>query len=68
MTPYAIDTHLSNGHLELNNIPFPDNIEVRVYVVPKVKLSDMSYKKIRTLTKPIKGNISDYVDKERDER
>ncbi len=68
MTQFTTDTHVKNGHLELNNIPFADNIEVRVSVVPKVNLSEMSFNKIRLLTKPIKGNISRNVHTERDER
>ena len=42
MNQYSVDTKLVNGHLELNNIPFPDNIEVKVFIVPKNEiLSDL---------------------------
>jgi hypothetical protein len=68
MTQYTTDTHVKNGHLELNNIPIADNIEVRVCVVPKVKLAEMSFQKTRKLTKSIKGNLSDTVETERNER
>ncbi|MEA3475379.1 MAG: hypothetical protein U9R23_02890 [Candidatus Cloacimonadota bacterium] len=53
------------GDLELDNIPFPDNIEVKIFITPKIKLSEMSFNKIRELRKSIKGNISkefDYFD------
>jgi len=68
MSQYAIDTYLKNGHLELDNIPFPDDIEVKVCIIPKVKLSEMSFNEIRQITKSIKGNLSDDIDLERDER
>lgn len=68
MTQYATDAHVKNGHLELNNVPFTDDIEVRVYVIPKVNLSELSFEKTRILTKSIKGNLSEYVNTERDER
>ncbi|OQX22841.1 MAG: hypothetical protein BWK80_29095 [Desulfobacteraceae bacterium IS3] len=68
MTHYAIDGVIKNGHLELDNVPFPDNVEVLIFIVPKVDLSQMSFEKVRQLTKGIKGNIADAVNKERDER
>ena len=68
MEHYTVDTHIKNGHLELNNLPFSDNMEVRVVVVPKIKLSMMSFEKAQQLTKSIKGNLSDDVDTERNER
>ncbi len=68
MNQYSVDTRLINGHLELNNIPFSDNTEVKVFIVPKIKLSELSFAKIRNLTKKIKGNISENIDKERDTR
>ncbi len=68
MSQYAVDTHIKNGHLELDNIPFPDDVEVSVLVIPKVKLSAMSFNKVRQLTKSIKGNLSDDVETERSER
>lgn len=68
MEQYAIDTHIKNGHLELNNLPFADHVEVRVVVVPKVKLSTMSFKKAQQLTQSLKGNLSDDIDTDRNER
>lgn len=68
MKPYTVDTRIRNGHLELKNVPFSDNVEIRVFIIPKIKLSEMSFDKIRKLTKPIKGNLSDDIDAERNER
>ncbi len=64
---YSVNAHVMNGRLELDNLPFPDNAEVKVFVVPKVNLSEMSFMKIRQLTKNMKGNLSDDIDKERDD-
>jgi len=68
MKPFTVDTRISNGHLTLQNLPFSDDIDIRVFIIPKIKLSEMSFNKIRKLTKPIKGNLSDDVDAERNER
>ncbi|MEZ4528294.1 MAG: hypothetical protein R2941_20465 [Desulfobacterales bacterium] len=68
MTQYTTDTYVRNGRLEIENIPLPDNMKVRVVVIPKVNLSQMSFAKVRELTKNIKGNLSDDIDKERGER
>jgi len=68
MKQYVADSHIRNGRLELDNIPFSDNVEVRVFVVPKVKISEMSFVRIRELTRSVKGKLSDDIDKERDER
>lgn len=67
MSQYIIDTRIENGHLELNNIPL-DNSDVRLYIVQKTDLSKMSFNNIRSLTDKIKGNLSDDINKERDER
>ncbi len=50
----------------IDNIPFPDGMKVRVVIIPKISLSQMSFAKIRELTKNIRGNFSDDVEKERD--
>ena len=65
MAQYSTDTFVRNGRLEINNLPFPENAEVRVFVVPKINLSEMSFHKVRELTKSIKRNISDDIDRER---
>ena len=66
MNSYSIDTQIKNGHLELNNVPFSNDIDVRVLIIPKVNLSKMSFNKILKTTKLIKGNISDDINKARD--
>lgn len=66
MKQYVADSHIRNGRLELENIPFSDNVEVRIFVIPKVRLSEMSFARIRELTRSVKGNLSDDIDKERD--
>ncbi len=68
--PYARDGIVKNGRLELDNLPFPHDTEVRVRVliIPKVDLAELPFDRIRRMTKGIKGNIADLVNKERDER
>ncbi len=68
MNPYAVDGFVKNGHLEINNIPLPDNSYVRVIVVPKVDLAKASFNKIKELTKTLQGKLSDDIAEERDSR
>ena len=65
---YMVDTYIKEGHLELNNLPFEDGKAVKVVLVPKVNLSEMSFEKIQKLTKNIKGNLSEDIISEREER
>ena len=68
MSQFVTETYIRNGHLELNNIPFSGNIEVKVIVIPKVDLNQMSFPEIWKVTQKLKGKLSDDVTKERDER
>ena len=68
MNQFVTETSIINGHLELNNIPFANDIHVKVIVIPKVELSKMSFPNIWELTKSFQGKLSDDVIKERDER
>lgn len=68
MSQFVAETSIINGHLELNNLPFANNVHVKVIVIPKVDLSQMSFPQIWETTKPIQGMLSDDVAQERDER
>jgi len=68
MRQYMAYTCVRNGRIELDDLPFSDNVEVKVFVVPKVRLSEMSFTRIRKLTRSAKGNLSDDIDRERDGR
>jgi hypothetical protein len=68
MSQFVIETHVKQGHVELYNVPFSDDTQVRVIVIPKADLEKMSFLKVRNLTKSIRGNLSDDVNGERDER
>ena len=61
MNQYVTDTRVSNGHLELRNVPIKDNTEVRVIVIPKANLSKMAFRRAQQLTKSIPGNLSDDI-------
>ncbi len=43
MSQFVAETSITNGHLELNNIPFANNMHVKVIIIPKVELSQMSF-------------------------
>lgn len=67
MSQYVIDAKIKNGYLSIGNLPFKEETDVKVIVIPKVNLDELSFEKIRELTKSIKGNISDDIISERDE-
>lgn len=68
MSQFAIEARVEGGRLELFNIPFSDATAVKVFVIPKVELSKMSFLEARKLTNSIKGNLADSIRRERDER
>jgi len=43
MEQFVTETSISNGRLELNNIPFSNNVAVKIIIIPKVDLSSMSW-------------------------
>ncbi|EDN66473.1 conserved hypothetical protein [Beggiatoa sp. PS] len=59
------DAHIKNGHLELNDLPFSNDAEVKVIIVPKVDLEKMSFERVQQLTQSISGNLSDDIIHER---
>lgn len=61
MSQLTIETRIKHGQLLINNIPFADETDVKVIVIPKVNLKKMSFAQIQALTKPIKGNLSDDI-------
>ena len=67
MNRFVVDSRVINGHLKLQGLPLED-IEVKVILIPKVNLSKMSFKKAQRLTKPIKGNLSDDITSDRNEK
>lgn len=66
MNQYIIDARIKDGYLTLTNLPFKET-DVKVIVIPKVNFSELSFEKIRELTKSIKGNISYDMTSEREE-
>ena len=68
MSQFVAETSVTNGHLELNNVPFDNNMHVTVIVIPKAELSQMSFPQIWETTQAIKGNLADDIARERDER
>ncbi|MBF0451299.1 MAG: hypothetical protein HQK75_11395 [Candidatus Magnetomorum sp.] len=68
MGQFIADTSISNGRLELNNIPFSNNVAVKIIIIPKIDLSNMSFPEIWKTTKQIHENFSNDAACERDER
>lgn len=68
MSQFAIEARVEGERLELFNIPFSDATAVKVFVIPKVELSKMSFLEARKLNNSIKGNLTDSIRRERDER
>ncbi len=68
MRQNVYDAKISKGCLELNNLPFADEQEVKVMIMPKFTWDEEAINEIRRLTSSIKGNLSDDISAERDER
>lgn len=66
MAQFIVETSIKHGQLALNKISFKDNTRVKVVLIPKVELSQMSFEKAQELTRKIKGNLSNDISKERD--
>ena len=65
MAQFVAETSIKHGQLTLDKIPFKDNTKVKVVLIPKVELSQMSFEKAQELTRKIKGNLSNDISKER---
>lgn len=68
MSQFITEARIEGGRLELRNIPFSDATEVKVFVIPKVRLSQMSFLEVQKMTSSIKGNLADSVNRERNAR
>lgn len=67
MNQYIIDAKIKDGYLSIGNLPFKEETDVKVIVIPKVNFRELSFLKIRELTKSVKGNISKDIISEREE-
>ncbi len=68
MGQFVTEASVTNGRLELKNVPFANNMHVKVVVIPKAELSQMSFPRIWETSKDVQGNLSDEISRERDER
>lgn len=68
MSQYVVDASVINGYLELKNMPFEDNMQVKVVVIPKADLSRMSFPNIWKKSEHVRQNVSQDISRERDER
>jgi hypothetical protein len=68
MNQFVTEAYIHNGHLELSNIPWQDNMKVSVIVIPTVDLSQMSFPDIWEVTSQMTPKLSQDVSAERDTR
>ncbi|MGB5156441.1 MAG: hypothetical protein WBN77_03280 [Desulfobacterales bacterium] len=68
MTQFIAETSIKNGGITLSKIPLKENTKVKVVLIPKADLKSMSFVAARKLTKIIKGNLSEDIIAERDQR
>ncbi|MBU0559329.1 MAG: hypothetical protein KJ799_11190 [Bacteroidetes bacterium] len=66
MNQYIVDAHVKNGYLTIDKLPINEEMDVKVIVIPKVIFEDLSFLKVRKLTKSIAGNISDDINSDRE--
>ena len=67
MNQYVIDARIKDGYLSIKDLPFKEETDVKVIVIPKINFRELSFLRIRELTKSIKRNISDAISSEREE-
>ena len=65
MAQFVAEASIKHGQLALNKIPLKDNTKVKVVLIPKVELSQMSFEKAQELTRKIKGSLSNDIIEER---
>lgn len=68
MAQYTAETMIKDGGITLRKIPLKENTRVKVVLIPKADLSNMSFVTARKLTKKIKGKLSEDIISERDKR
>ncbi len=49
MSQFITEARIARGRLELSNMPFSDDTEVKVFVIPKVDLARVSFLAARKL-------------------
>ncbi len=65
MSQYVIDTSVRRGNLILRKLPFSEDTDVRVVIIPKVEWNKLSFLQVRELTKNISGNLAADIEFER---
>ena len=65
MNNYTIETKVKNGKVILKDLPFKEEVDVNVVLIPKVKFKQLNFSKMKKITKKIKGNLSEDIVAER---
>ncbi len=68
MFEHVLEAQVTNGKLEIKDVPYADGTPVKVVITPKTQDVLEGLEEIRELTAHIKGNLSDVISEERNER
>ena len=66
MKKYVTDTRVKHGNMAISGVPFEDEQNVRVIVIPRTDLQKMAYREVQELTKSLPGEPADDVRAERE--
>ncbi len=66
MNKYVTDTRVKQGNVAISGVPFDDDQDVRVIVIPRANLQKMAYREVQELTKSLSGELADDVRAERE--
>lgn len=67
MNQYVTDTRVKKGSVAVSGVPFADDQDVRVIVIPRANLKQMVYREVQELTKSLSGDLAEDIRNERDE-
>jgi len=65
MNQYIADTRVKKGNVAVSGVPFEDDQDVRVIVIPRANLQKMAYREVQEMTQSLEGNVADDVQTER---
>ena len=67
MNQYVINARIKDGYLSIKDLPFKEETDVKVIVILKINFREISFLRIRELTKSISENMSDDISSEQEE-
>ena len=67
MNQYIINARIKDGYLSIKDLPFKEETDVKVIIILKINFREISFLRIRELTKSISENMSDDISSEQEE-